>query len=74
MRAVGDTNVFVSAAVKDTAWPALIVRWSDGSGGLLKTPATEQEVFEVVRRPRLLRKMYRSLSTDFAEYSLLLNP
>jgi putative PIN family toxin of toxin-antitoxin system len=57
VRIVIDTNVFVSAAVKDMAWPALTVRWLDKFGGLLKTLATEQEVFEVVRRPRIVQKV-----------------
>jgi putative PIN family toxin of toxin-antitoxin system len=57
MRVVVDTNVFISAAIKDAAWPALIVRWPGQFDGLLKTPATEQEVFEVLRRPRLAEKV-----------------
>jgi hypothetical protein len=52
MRLVVDTNVFVSAAIKDTAWPALVVRWFDRFGGLLKTSATEQEVFDMAQAMR----------------------
>jgi putative PIN family toxin of toxin-antitoxin system len=53
MRLVVDTNVFVSAAFKELSWPGMVVRWVDKFGGLLKTPAIEQEVFEVLQRPRI---------------------
>jgi uncharacterized protein len=53
MRLVVDTNVFVSAAFKELSWPGMVVRWVDKFGGLLKTPATEQEIFDVVQRPRI---------------------
>ena len=53
MRLVVDTNVFVSAAFKELSWPGMVVRWVDKSGGLLKTRATEQEIFDVVQRPRI---------------------
>ena len=53
MRVVVDTNVFVSAAFKETSWPGLVVRWVDKFGGLLKSTATEQVIFEVVARPRI---------------------
>jgi putative PIN family toxin of toxin-antitoxin system len=53
MRVVVDTNVVVSAALKETSWPGMVVRWVDKFGGLLKTAETEQEIFEVVARPRI---------------------
>ena len=53
MRVVVDTNVFVSAAFKETSWPGLVVRWVERFGSLLKTTATEQEVFAVLERPRI---------------------
>ena len=53
MKIVVDTNVFVSAAFKELSWPGMVVRWVEKFGGLLKTPATEQEVFDVLRRPRI---------------------
>jgi len=53
MKIVVDTNVFISAAFKELSWPGMVVRWVDKFGGLLKTPATEREVFEVVQRPRI---------------------
>ena len=53
MRLVVDTNVFVSAALKAGTWPAVVVRWTEEYGGLLKSTVTEQEVLEVLQRPRL---------------------
>lgn len=51
MRLVVDTNVFVSAALKESSWPGELVRWLDGHHELLKSTATEAQVFEVSRRP-----------------------
>jgi uncharacterized protein len=51
MRLVVDTNVFVSAALKTTSFPASVVRWVDRYGGLLKSPATEQQLLDVLQRP-----------------------
>lgn len=53
MRLVVDTNVFVSAALKAASWPGSVTTWLDEHGGLLKTAATEQEIFKVIQRPRL---------------------
>jgi putative PIN family toxin of toxin-antitoxin system len=53
MRLVVDTNVFVSAALKESSWPAFVIRWLAANGGLLKTLQTEQEVFAVLKRPRI---------------------
>jgi putative PIN family toxin of toxin-antitoxin system len=53
MRIVVDTNVFISAAFKETSWPGMVVRWVERFGGLLKTAATEEEIFEVMQRPRI---------------------
>jgi predicted nucleic acid-binding protein len=41
MRLVVDTNVFVSAALKDASWPGEVVRWVSEFGGLIKSTATE---------------------------------
>jgi predicted nucleic acid-binding protein len=41
MRVVVDTNVFVSAALKDNSTPALAVRIVAERGGLLKSEAAE---------------------------------
>ena len=57
MRLVVDTNVFVSAALKQVSWPGRIVRWIDTHGGLLKTADTEAEVFAVLHRPRIAPKI-----------------
>jgi putative PIN family toxin of toxin-antitoxin system len=57
MRLVVDTNVFVSAALKGSSWSGSTVRWLDRFGVLLKTGVTEQEVMEVLRRPRIAPKI-----------------
>lgn len=51
MRVVVDTNVFVSAALKASSWPASVVRWVDGSARLLKSAQTEAELLRVLARP-----------------------
>lgn len=51
MRLVVDTNIFASAALKESSWPSELVRWLDQHGGLLKTLATEAQVLEVLQRP-----------------------
>jgi putative PIN family toxin of toxin-antitoxin system len=53
MRVVIDTNVFVSAALKQTSMPALAVRVVEQHGGLLKSVATERQLLEVLARPYL---------------------
>jgi putative PIN family toxin of toxin-antitoxin system len=53
MRVVVDANVFISAALKESSWSGAVIRWLDKFGGLLKTATTEQEVFEVLQRPRI---------------------
>ena len=53
MRVVVDTNVFISAAPKESSWPGAVIRWLYRFGGLRKTAVTEQEVFEVLQRPRI---------------------
>jgi predicted nucleic acid-binding protein len=50
MRIVVDTNVFVSAALKASSLPFIVVRWIDRHGDLLKSIATEQEVLQGVAR------------------------
>jgi uncharacterized protein len=57
MRLVVDTNVFVSAALKQSSWPADTVRWISRYGGLLKSAATEQELLTVLKRPRFADKI-----------------
>ena len=53
MKVVVDTNVLVSAALKDQSLPALAVHVVEQRGVLLKSTATEQQLFEVLVRPYL---------------------
>jgi putative PIN family toxin of toxin-antitoxin system len=53
MRLVVDTNVFVSAALKENSLPFLVVRWIEQNHGLLKSDATEQQLLTVLARPRI---------------------
>jgi len=64
MRLVVDTNVFVSAALKSGSWPGIVIRWLDRYGGLLKSSVTEQEVFEVLQKPRLAPMIAPFFSTE----------
>jgi len=51
MRVVLDTNVLVSAALKQKSMPGMAALLVERRGGLLKSLATEQQLFEVVVRP-----------------------
>lgn len=53
MRLVVDTNVFVSATLRDTSLPASVVRWIDHHGGFLKSTETERELLLVFERPKI---------------------
>jgi putative PIN family toxin of toxin-antitoxin system len=53
MWVVVDTNVLVSAALKQQSMPGMAALLVERRGGLLKSLATEQQLFEVVKRPRL---------------------
>jgi putative PIN family toxin of toxin-antitoxin system len=53
MRVVVDTNVLVSAALKQQSMPGMAALLVERRGGLLKSLETEQQLFEVVARPRL---------------------
>jgi putative PIN family toxin of toxin-antitoxin system len=53
MRAVLDTNVLVSAALKHNSTPARAVRVVEHGGVLLKSAATERQLFDVPARPYL---------------------
>lgn len=57
VRLVVDTNVIVSAALKDSSSPATVLRWISAYGGLLKSSITEREVVTVLRRPRIASKI-----------------
>jgi putative PIN family toxin of toxin-antitoxin system len=53
MRIVIDTNIFVSAALKDKSLPAIALRLVQERGGLLKSSLTEAQFHEVLARPYL---------------------
>src|SRR5271154_2783572 len=61
MRLVVDTNVFVSAALKENSLPFLVVRWIDQHDGLLKSTATERQLLEVLSRPYIVAATIPSL-------------
>jgi putative PIN family toxin of toxin-antitoxin system len=63
MRVVLDTNVIVSAALKEASWPGETLRWVGRYGGLLKTAITKLDVMAVLQRPRIAAK----ISGDFLE-------
>jgi hypothetical protein len=47
------TSMFVTLAFKGSSWPGGVLRWVGSFGGMLKSAATEREVFEVLQRPRI---------------------
>jgi uncharacterized protein len=51
MRVVLDTNVLISAALKRSSVPGTAVYLVERSGGLLKSAATQQQLFDVAARP-----------------------
>jgi len=51
MRVVLDTNVLVSAALKQQSNPGVAALIAERHGVLLKSVATEQQLFDVVTRP-----------------------
>src|SRR5713226_4204526 len=51
MRVVLDTNVLVSAALKRTSTPGIAAHAVERRAGLVKSLATEKQLFEVVARP-----------------------
>src|SRR5438874_1241021 len=53
MRIVVDTNVLISAALKDKSVPALAIHLIEQQHILLKSPATERQLIEVSQRPYL---------------------
>jgi uncharacterized protein len=57
MRVVVDTNIFVSAALRESSWPGAVIRWIDRYGGLLKSTVTEAQVIEVLQRPYFATKL-----------------
>jgi putative PIN family toxin of toxin-antitoxin system len=53
MRVVVDTNVFISAALKEQSLPGMAAHIVAKSGLLLKSTITERELFVTLARPRL---------------------
>ena len=53
MRVVVDTNVFISAALKEKTPPGTAVHRAAASHLLLKSTITERELFVTLDRPRL---------------------
>jgi putative PIN family toxin of toxin-antitoxin system len=53
VRVVVDTNVFISAALKEKSLPGMAARIVAESDLLLKSMLTEQELFVTLDRPRL---------------------
>jgi uncharacterized protein len=53
MRVVVDTNVFISAGLKEKSLPGMAVHIAAQSGLLLKSTITERELFVTLARPRL---------------------
>jgi uncharacterized protein len=64
---VVDTNVFVSAALKENSLPFLVARWIDRHDGLLKSAATEEQLLEVLSRPYIAAAMIPSLREGLAK-------
>jgi putative PIN family toxin of toxin-antitoxin system len=60
MRVVVDTNVFISAALKEKSVPAGAARLVEQIGVLLKSAATEQQLRDVLARPYFLPLIPRS--------------
>jgi putative PIN family toxin of toxin-antitoxin system len=53
MRVIVDTNVFISAALKENSPPETAVHLAAANHFLLKSAITEQELFITIARPRL---------------------
>jgi putative PIN family toxin of toxin-antitoxin system len=53
MRIVVDTNVFVSAALKDKSLPSIALHLASQRSVLLKSAATETQLLAVIARPYL---------------------
>ena len=67
MRIVIDTNIFVSAVLKINSLPFFVVRWIDRHGGLLRSAVTEQEILNVLARPRIAAVTIPSFLKDLAK-------
>ncbi len=71
MRIVVDTNVFVSAALKESSLPAQAVYLIEQRGRLLKSAITEQELLQVMARPQFASLISPQIPIcPFAHFSL----
>ena len=64
MRIVVDTNILVSAALKQTSLPAIALQQAAQHDALLKSAATEAQFLEVIARP-YLASLIRSDARDW---------
>ena len=64
MRIVVDTNILVSAALKDKSLPCIALRHAAQHGVLLKSVATERQALEVLARP-YLAPLIPSITADW---------
>jgi uncharacterized protein len=67
MRVVVDTNIFISAALKENSSPGVALQRVEQSGGLLKSVATEQELLETLARRRFVPLIAASFREWVAE-------
>ena len=74
MRLVVDTNVFVSAALKENSLPFLVVRWIEQHDGLLKSVATERQLLNVLSRPYIAAATILSLREGVARMMAAAEP
>jgi putative PIN family toxin of toxin-antitoxin system len=80
MRVVIDTNIVISAGIKNASHPAAVLLWIDLNGALLKSAATERELFEVLQRPRIAGQIVPGFVTnlrrifDAAEFVPIVEP
>ncbi|MBW4093875.1 MAG: putative toxin-antitoxin system toxin component, PIN family [Proteobacteria bacterium] len=67
MRIVVDTNVFVSAALKDKSLPSIALHLTTQRAVLLKSVATEKQLLEVIARPYLASLIAAATSDWFKQ-------
>ncbi len=67
MRIVVDTNVFVSAALKDKSLPSIALHLATQRAVLLKSAATETQLLEVIARPYLAKLIAPAISDWFKQ-------
>lgn len=64
MRVVVDTNIFISAALKADSSPRHAFRWIEQHAHVLKSVATETELYTTLAKPKLARLL---LGGDFID-------